>query len=72
MCSFSGTWVQIFDTGLCSNTGSQIRLVSTQVIADVLFGAGLSAGFVLDVCTKVGFRAKESLDTFRTILFRKP
>lgn len=52
MCSFSGTWVQIFDTGLCSNTGSQIRLVSTQVIADVLFGAGLSAGFVLDVLHK--------------------
>lgn len=27
-------------------------LVSTQVIADVLFGAGLSAGFVLDVLHK--------------------
>lgn len=52
MCFFSGTWIQIFDTGPCSNTDSQIRLVGGQVIADVLFGPGLSAGFVLDVLHK--------------------
>lgn len=71
MCSFSATWIQIFDSEQCSNARSQIRLVSTQVIGDYLFGAGLSAGFVLDVLYKAGFRAKENLVTFRIILICK-
>lgn len=40
-----------------------------RLIAYVLFDAGLSAGFVLDILHKAGFRAKENL--IRTILIHK-